>query len=248
MSMGRKTHSNVMRARKTEYVGQGVEDPRWFVGFDWFMLFFAAVFSAVVVTTMYQTTSAELVDIAVYQLILGMAGVMMGTTINIRKTALTSGIRVGMPNRKDGEEVFLYVTGGFIALEVFNRTTSMVQFNAWSGFAIEPAMNIAITAAVMEEALYSFALTTFFFIAILYMIVKVMRRYTMVEYNAAMIMASIIVGIFFVLIHVGVYGFEPIIVIQLFVNRMIYAIVYIKTRNLTVPTALHLLHNFMIFI
>jgi membrane protease YdiL (CAAX protease family) len=153
-----------------------------------------------------------------------------------------------MPNRKDGEEVFIFVTGGFITLEVFNRVTSLIQFNAWSSFEIAPAMNIAITAAVMEEALYSFALTTFFFIAILYMVVKAVGRYTMVEYNAAMIMASVIVGVLFVLIHVGVYGFEPVIVIQLFVNRMIYAIVYIKTRNLTVPTALHLLHNFMVFV
>jgi hypothetical protein len=238
-----------MNARmKKQHKGQGGEDSRWVVGFEWIMLLIAALFSGIIVTTMYQTVDAEIVDIAVYQIILGLAGVMMGTTINIRKTRLTSGIRVGMPGKKDAEEIFLYVTGGFIGLEIFNQATSMIRFNAWSNLQIEPAMNIALTAAIMEEALYSFAMTTFFFIAILYMIVKIVGRYTTVEYNAAMVVASMIVGVFFVLIHIGVYGTDPTIVLQLFVNRFVYAAMYIKTRNLTVPTLLHLIHNFMVFI
>jgi hypothetical protein len=249
--MGRKSHSHVFSKRKKMQLSAPsgeVEDNRWFIGFDWFMLLFAALFSGIMVTTLYQTTDPEIVDIAVYQLILGIAGVMMGIGINIRKTKLTAGINVGMPTKKHAEKVFVYVTAAFIGLEIFNRASGMIRFSAWSELAIEPAMNIALTAAVMEEALYSFAFTTLFFIAMLYMVVKVVGRYTQTEYNIAMVMASVLVGVLFVLIHVGAYGFQPTIVIQLFVNRTVYAGIFIKTRNLTVPTLLHIIHNFLVFV
>jgi hypothetical protein len=238
-----------MAARKKKQTsGQGDDDNRWVIGYEWFLLLFAAVFSGIMVTTMYQTVGQEIVDIAVFQLIIGLAGIMMGTTINVRKTNLTAGITVRMPTKKDGEKLFMYVTAGFIALEIFNFVSGSIRFNAWSDIALEPAMNIALTAAVMEEAFYSFALTTFFFTAALYVVVKLVGRYTEVEYNIAMVMASIFVAVFFVLIHIGVYGFQPNIVIQLFVNRAVYAGVYIKTRNITAPTLIHLIHNFMVFI
>ena len=248
--MGRKSHSHTMAARAKREVNrqEDGEDNRWKIGFEWFMFLFAAIFSGLMVTTMYQTTSPEIVDIAVFQMVLGIAGVMMGSTINIRKTRLTAGINVGMPTKKDAESVFVYVTAAFIGLEIFNYVSGSIRFNAWSQLAIEPAMNIALTAAVMEEALYSFALTTFCFTAALYVVVKLVGRYTETEYTIAMVMASIFTGVLFVLIHVGVYGFQPNIVLMLFVNRVVYAAVYIKTRNLTVPTLLHIIHNFMVFI
>lgn len=222
---------------------------KWFVGYDWMLLFFAAVFSGLIVTTMYQTTDPEIVDIAVYQLILGMVGLLMGITMNVKKSAVTPGIRVGMPTREDGEKIFVYVTGGFIGLELFNRVITEVKFSAWDSIPdIDAQMNIALTASVMEEALYSLAFTTFFFAVFLYMIVKVTARYNEGIKTAAMFITAIMVGALFVAIHVGVYGFNPQVVIMLFVNRVVYAILFIKTKNLTVPTLLHLAHNLMVFL
>ena len=209
-------------------------------------------FSGIIVTTMYQTTSPEIVDIAVYQLILGMVGLMIGTTMNVRKGVVTPGLRVGWPSREDGEKVFVYVTGGFIGLEIFNRLISSVKFSTIGDVldlaTIDVSANIALTAAVMEEALYSLAFTTFFFAISLYMIVKVTARYDEGIKIFAMVSASIMVSVLFVLIHVGAYGFDPQIIIMLFVNRFVYSILFIKTRNLSVPTLLHLSHNAMLFL
>jgi membrane protease YdiL (CAAX protease family) len=216
------------------------------------LLFFAAVFSGLIVTTMYQTTDSEIVDIAVYQLILGMVGLLMGVTMNVRKSAVTPGLRIGMPSREDGEKIFTYVAGGFIGLEIFNQVVSSIRFSTFGDWfdrmTMDAQVNIALTASVMEEALYSFAFTTFFFAVFLYMIVKVTARYNEDIKTAAMVSASIMVGVLFVLIHVGVYGFNPQAVIILFVNRMVYSMLYIKTKNLSVPTLLHLAHNAMVFL
>jgi membrane protease YdiL (CAAX protease family) len=226
---------------------------KWFVGYDWMLLFFAAVFSGIIVTTMYQTTDPEIVDIAVYQLIIGMVGLMIGTTMNVRKGVVTPGLRIGMPTREDAEKVFVYVTGGFIGLEIFNQVVSSIRFSVIGDTIseitnLDASVNIALTASVMEEALYSFAFTTFFFAVFLYMVVKVTARYNEGVKTAAMVSASIMVGVLFVLIHVGVYGFNPQAVIMLFVNRVVYSMLYIKTKNLTVPTLLHLAHNAMVFL
>jgi membrane protease YdiL (CAAX protease family) len=234
---------------KKRQIVEDSEKRKWFVGYDWMLLFFAAVFSGIIVTTMYQTVAQDVVDIAVYQLILGMVGLMIGTVINIRESAIIPGIRVGMPDRKSGEEMFLYVAGGFIGLELFNNVISQVRLSAIGDIAgqltIDTQVNIALTAAVMEEALYSFAFTSFFFAIVLYMIVKMTAQYNETVKLIAMTIAAIGVGVLFVVIHIGAYGFQPNIMIMLFVNRFVYALLYIKTRNLSVPTILHLLHNFL---
>jgi membrane protease YdiL (CAAX protease family) len=244
--MARTKFSHTVNKQQRE---KEADKEKWFLSYDWMLLFFAAIFSGIIVTTMYQTTSPEIVDIAVYQIILGMVGLMIGTTMNVRKGVVTPGLRVGMPTREDGEKIFVYVTGGFIGLEIFNQVITSVKFSVFDNIPqVDAQMNIALTAAVMEEALYSFAFTTFFFAIFLYMIVKVTARYNEGVRTAAMVSASIMVGVLFVLIHVGVYGFDPNIVIMLFVNRFVYSILYIKTRNLSVPTLLHLAHNAMIFL
>lgn len=234
---------------KKRQIARESEKQKWFVGYDWMLMFFAAVFSGIIVTTMYQTVDQEIVDIAVYQLILGMVGLMMGTVINIRESTVIPGIKVGMPDREDGEELFLYVAGGFIGLEIFNQFISEVRLSVFGDvferMTIDAKVNIVLTAAVMEEALYSFALTTFIFSLVLYMIVKVTAQYNEMIRNAAMIIAAVATGVLFILIHIGIYGLQPNIMIMLFVNRFIYALLYIKTRNLAVPTLLHLAHNFL---
>ena len=244
--MARTKFSHAVNKRNKQ---KEADKEKWFLGYDWMLLFFAAVFSGLMVTTLYQTTDPEIVDIAVYQLIMGMVGLMIGATMNARKGVVTPGLRVGMPSREDGEKVFFYVTAAFIGLEIFNQVISSVRFSVFDHIPqVDAQMNIAFTAAVMEEALYSFAFTTFFFAVSLYMIVKVTARYDEGIKTAAMVSASIMVGVLFVLIHVGVYGFDPQIVIMLFVNRVVYSMVYIKTKNLTVPTLLHLAHNAMLFL
>ena len=244
--MARTKFSHTINAKQRE---KEADKEKWFLGYDWMLLFFAAVFSGLIVTTMYQTTDPEIVDIAVYQLIMGMVGLMIGATMNVRKGTVTPGLRVGMPNREDAEKMFLYVTGAFIGLELFNQVITSVKFSVFDNIPqVDAQMNIALTAAVMEEALYSFAFTTFFFAVFLYMVVKVTARYDEGIKTVAMVSASIMVGVLFVLIHVGVYGFNPQVVIMLFVNRFVYSMVYIKTKNLSVPTLLHLSHNLMVFL
>ena len=247
--MPRQKFSHVVNKRLQ---ARQADKEKWFVGYDWLLLFFAAVFSGIIITTMYQTTDPEIVNIAVYQIILGVVGMIMGVVINMTKGGVIPGLRVGAPNGDDAEKVFVYVSGTFIGLELFNQILSSVRFSVFGDWfermTINAQMNIALTAAVMEEALYSFAFTTFFFAIFLYIAVRATRSYNEGIKSVSMFFAALMVAVLFVFIHVGVYGFNPQAVIMLFVNRFVYALVYIKTKNLTVPTLLHVLHNFMIFI
>ena len=238
----RKKFSHTVGKRQRE---KEADKEKWFLSYEWMLLFFAAAFSGIVVTT-FQTVDPSVVDIAVYQIIIGVVGLMMGVVMNIKKGVVTPGLRWGFHTRDDVEKLFVYVTGGFIGLELFN-TISGGLFNPYSSYSMGVQFNMALTAAVMEEALFSFAMTTFFFAVFLYMAVKVLNRYNEDVKTGAMVSAAIMVAIFFVLMHAAVYGFQPEIVLQLFVNRFVYAIIYIKTKNLVCPTILHILHNAMFF-
>jgi len=232
-------YSHTFKKRRWQ---EKLKEYQWFVGYDWILFFFAAIFSGLMITTMYTDIDPELVDIAVYQLIMGVIGLLMGLVINAKR------LRVSMPTQKDAEKMFTYVLSAFILLQIINNGILMADLSAFGTFQITPDMNIALTAAVMEEALYSFAFTTFFYTIFLYMIVRLLQKQSEEIKLAAQIIASAMVGLFFVFIHVGIYGVDPTIVAMLFINRAVYAFVYIRTRNLMVPTALHLMHNMLVLL
>ena len=236
------SHAVTKRERNKE-----ADKEKWFLSYEYMLLFFAAVFSGIIVTTMYQVVSSSIVDIAVYQIVMGLVGLLMGITMNIKRGVVTPGLRIGFHTRDDVAKLFVYVTSAFIGLTIFNNVSG-VLYSPFSSYSMDVQFNMALTAAVMEEALFSFAMTTFFFAVFLYMAVKVLKSYNENVKMGAMISASIMVSIFFIFIHAAVYGFQPEIVLQLFVNRFVYAIVYIKTKNLVAPTALHVLHNAMWFL
>jgi len=234
--MTRTRYSHTFKKRNWQ---DKLREYQWFVGYDWILFFFAAIFSGLMITTMYADVDPELVDIAVYQLIMGVVGLLMGLVINAKR------LRVSMPTQKDAEQLFTYVLSSFILLQIVNNGLLMADLSVFGTFQITPDMNIALTAAVMEEALYSFAFTTFFYTIFLYMLVRLLQKQSEEIKTVAQVIASAMVGLFFVFIHIGIYGVDPTIVAMLFINRAVYAFVYIRTRNLMVPTALHCLHNFL---
>ena len=222
------------------------DSDNWIVGWDFLLLFFAGMFSAFMVTTMFREADPVIVDIAVFQMIMAFGGMIFGIMATIKRGG-GIGVSVRPPTREDIEKAMPYMIGGFAVLAVVNRSIAMVGMSALLLATFGSDVNIALTAAVAEEAVYSFGFTTFFFKLFDYMTANIMGRNKMQE-NIAVMLSATAVSILFFAIHIGVYSTIFYIAVMLFVNRFVYALVYLKTRNLVCPTALHILHNSMCFL
>lgn len=237
-----KQFSPLLRSRR----GQIDDDESWIVGWDFLILFFGGMFSAFMVTTMFREISPDIVDIAVFQMLMAFGGIVFGIVATTKRSG-GIGIVVRPPSREDIEKTLPYIVGGFVVLSIINfgiasvGGLSVYLLSSWNS-----NMNIAITAAVVEEAVYSFGFTAFFYKIFDYMTANVLGR-NEVQQNAAIVLTSLLVGVLFFAIHLGVYGASFGIASMLFINRFVYAIIYLRTRNLVVPTSIHLIHNAMVF-
>jgi membrane protease YdiL (CAAX protease family) len=216
------------------------------MGWDFLLLFFGGMFAAFMVTTMFRDVDPLMVDIAVFQMMMAFGGMIFGLIATMKRKG-GIGVSVRPPTREDIEKTMPYMIGGFAVLAVVNRVIAMAGMSALLLATFNADMNIALTAAVAEEAVYSFGFTTFFFKLFDYITANIMGRNKMQE-NVAVGIATVAVSVLFFAIHIGVYGTVFYIAAMLFINRFIYALVYLKTRNLVCPTALHILHNAMTFI
>ena len=239
---GKFSHFSRQEKRRLDNIDDG---GKWIVGWDYLLLFFAGMFSAFMVTTWYSGISPAIVDVAVFQMMLGFGGMIFGLIMSItRKGEL--GISVRPPTRKDIETAAPYVMGAFIVLVIVNRSLANIGLISVLLTGFSGDMNIALTAAVVEEAVFSFGFTTFFFKLFNYMTANIMGR-SKDQLYVAQGLAAIAVSILFFALHIAVYGTIFTVAAMLFINRFVYAIAYLRTRNLVVPAGLHLIHNFMCF-
>lgn len=215
------------------------------MGYDYLIFFFSALFAAAMTTTMFRDVSQELVDIATFQIQIGIGGMLFGVVVSVTKKGVI-GFVARPPTMKDIKKAVPYIMGGFIFLSIFNRIIVELGFRTSLLVTFSADMNIALTAAVMEEALYSFGFTILFYKVLAYMAHNTIGKNEVGE-NVAILGAAFMVSVFFVFIHIGVYGLEREIIILLFVNRFVYSLTFMKTRNLMVPCSLHLLHNLISF-
>lgn len=222
-----------------------VDSDNWIVGWDFLLLFFGGMFAGFMVMTMFRDIDPVIVDIAVFQMLMAFGGMIFGLIATMKRSGKI-GISVRPPSREDIEKAMPYIIGGFAVLAVINRFIAMAGMSALVLATFNADMNIAIIAAIAEETVYSFGFTTFFFKIFDYMTANIMGRNKMQE-NIAVMLAATAVSVLFFAIHIGVYGTVFYIAVMLFINRFVYALTYLKTKNLVVPTALHLLHNVMTF-
>lgn len=222
------------------------DEDSWIVGWDYLLLFFGGMFSALMVTTMFRDIAPDIVDIAVFQMMMAIGGIVFGLVATTKRSG-GIGISVRPPNREDIEKTLPYIIGGFVLLSIINMAIATTGLSIYLMSSWNANMNIAITASVVEEAVYSFGFTAFFFKIFDYMTSNTMGK-NKVQQSTAIVMASVVVSFLFFFIHIAVYGSGFGIAAMLFINRFVYAIVYLRTRNLVVPTAIHLINNAMFFL
>ena len=97
--------------------------------------------------------------------------------------------------------------------------------------------SIALTSSVFEEPIFC-GMGLMFYVIFL----KVFRSNTII----AAIVSTFIVAMLFAMIHIGVYGLSIAAMLYLVVGRVIYNLVFLKTRTILTPTLAHFGHNFMV--
>ena len=97
---------------------------------------------------------------------------------------------------------------------------------------------IVSTSAVFEEP---------FFCALGLLFYLVFKKYIKDE-NIAILLSSLPVAAIFAAIHLGVYNLSWDTMLVLAIARVVFNMVFLKTRTLLAPTTAHLFHNFLIMI
>jgi hypothetical protein len=209
-----------------------------YVGYDSIILFVAAALSMFVLVQYFQRPdmSMDLFFIALIQLMMGIAGFMLGYMISKDEISIT------YPTRKRINET--YGTGSVYAAIVMLLNTFVVKTQSGmvafeTGFMSE--WNVPLTAAIVEDAFFSL------FIAILFYktFKKMFRDKGSFGDILAILFASIFTGVFFMMIHMNVYGRQGLILFLMMFNRIIYTVVFLKHRNFSMVVWMHMAHNIL---
>lgn len=218
-----------------EFEGEG----EIYIGYDAIFLFAISVMGTFTLAQFFQRPDLpiDLFFIAIIQTLMGISGFLLGYMIS------KDDIVIKYPTKKRRNET--YFTGSVYAAIVMlldsfiNRTqTGMWGFNV-ELFAGE--WNIPLTAAVVEDAFFSL------FIAILFYKIfsKMFRAKGPLGNILAIVFASIFTGVFFMMIHMNVYGARGLVLFLMMFNRIIYTLIFLKHRNFSMMVWMHIFHNIL---
>lgn len=191
------------------------------VGYDAFVIIALFIFASFIPTVATDLTS-KLSLIGISQILMTSIGLIGGFMVN-RKV-----IKVGMPDDDMVYKSFTTLMMSFIVLKliaiVIPVTTSLFSSD----------VEIVMMAAVAEESFFGLFLTTLFYRVFMYIF----------NNNIITNIVSLsLVGGFFAIMHIGVYGLNMNIMIILFISRIILSYSLLYSKNFSVPILVHFLYN-----
>ena len=231
--MSTYVHKQLILNRQTEGEGE------LYVGYDSIVLFTFAVIGTFVLAQFFQRPDMpmDLFFIAIIQTLMGISGFLLGYMISKDE------IVIKYPTKKRRNET--YFTGSVYAsiVMLIDSYINKTQTGMW-GFRIDlfaGEWNIPMTAAIVEDAFFSL------FIAILFYKIfkKMFRSGGSFGDIMAIVFSSIFTGVFFMMIHMNVYGRQGLVLLLMMLNRIIYTLVFLKHRNFSMMVWMHLFHNIL---
>lgn len=200
-----------------------------FVGF-----MFVALFTMTYTQGAVEGTALTVYEVTIRQMLFG----LVGFTI-LFMSVLGGKLVFDWTNRKEPEPFDLrrgWLIWGLLAMvgaRVAGAIISPVSMSS-VGFL---SGTVALTSAVFEEPIFCGIGLMFYSI--------LLKAFRGNERNA-MLGSTAVVAVLFAMIHIGVYGLALPTIIYLMVGRVIYNLVFLKTRTILAPAIAHLGHNFLI--
>lgn len=219
--------------------GRAEEKDKWFLGLDYLLFVFIVGFGAIFTMVLGVGTESPLTQVVVFQMIFVLLGLMAFLFANIYPTF---NIRTGFPDEKDISNMFRWF---LILFPILLIMTTFLTVTLQS-VAVSPNMQTALTSAIVEEALFAAGAGTLLYNVILYILEETVGKSETVKIVTE-ISAAIGIAILFAVTHVGAYGFVFRFMLILFLNRLIYQIAYYRTKNIMLPTLMHIANNFLVF-
>jgi len=214
---------------------------RFYVGYDVILLFVIAVFiNAQVLFQYFQSADVpqDVIFIGMFQLIMGIGGFSVGLAIN-RDVIEIAKLDPAHKDRITGTYGYgTFFAGIIIIVDMFIGMATQSQFVLQSGIA-NIDFNIPLTAGVVEEALFSLTLAI-----LLYKVFKeVFKGSGMMAEPMAIMFSSAFTAVFFAMIHLYVYATALEALLMMFINRIIYTVIFLKFKNFSMIVWMHLCHN-----
>lgn len=210
-----------------------------YIGYDAIVLFAMSVMGTFTMAQYFQSPDLpmDLFFIAIIQTLMGISGFLIGFMIS------KDNIVVEYPSKFRRNET--YFTGSVYAsiVMLLDSFINQSQTGMW-GFNVSlfsGEWNIPLNAAVVEDAFFSL------FIAIMFykIFARMFRSKGSFDNILAIVFASIFTGVFFMMIHMNVYGREGLVLFLMMFNRIIYTLVFLKHRNFSMMVWMHVFHNIL---
>lgn len=225
------------RAKKHDY--KDSESERWMIGFDYLVFLFIVGIGAVFSMVITYGTSNPLTQVSIMQMIFALLGLVLFLFANSYPEL---NIRSGLPTSDDVETQIRWF---FIIFPILLIMTTFFTVTMQSIIGVD--LQIALTSAIVEEALYAAGIGCL----LLNVLLAIMdAAFGSVSFPMRILMeliAAIAVALFFALSHIGAYGLSFRHMITLFVNRLAYQMAFYRTRNLMLPTLMHVFNNWLVF-
>ena len=218
--------------------GRTEDKDKWFIGLDYLLLVFIVGFGAIFSMVLTVGSDSPLTQIVVFQMLFVLLGMMIFLFANIYPKF---NIRAGVPTEHDVSLMLRYI---LILFPILLIMTTFLTVTLQS--AIGANMQTALTSAIVEEALFAAGAGTLLYNVLLHVLERTIGKSQMTKYITE-VTAAIAIAILFAVTHVGAYGFVFRYMITLFLNRFIYQIAYYRTKNIMVPTVMHLMNNWLVF-
>lgn len=229
--------------------GRDIGKGSFVVGIVFLILFMTATITAVLTLTALQVTGGAAYDAAMIQLLTGFGGLGVGAFLSF------TGVVV-IRRYETYEDLWSWDRGwviwgiiGFTGARLVNTLFQISYIPITLNLSWQETLNIVLSAAVFEEALFSLAFSTLLFIAL-----KQALSYKLVpQFGADManwiiiVLASFVVSLIFMQLHVGA-GLSPAHLSYTFIARFVYNLVYLRSRNIMAPVGAHMLNNYLLFV
>lgn len=219
----------------------------FYVGYDVVLLFVIAVFlSAQVLFQYFQSPeiSQDLIFIGIFQLLMGIGGFSIGLAINKDVIEIT---QLDPAHKNRITETYGYGTffaGIVIIVDMFIGMATQSSFGLMATLPNLEFEAIPMTAGIVEEALFSLTIAI-----LLYKIFKqIFKNQGVMAEGLAIMFSSAFTAVFFAMIHLGVYATAMDALLMMFINRILYTVIFLKYKNFSMVVWMHLFHNLTVMV
>ena len=241
-----------MKKIRTTSLSRGMKstgEGTFVVGIVFMILFMIATMASILTIATLQATKGVAYDAAIMQLMTGFGGLGVGLFL-----AMIGVVKI--KKEETWEDLWSWNRGwivwgiiGFTGARVVNTIFQTGYIATSLSLSWEETLNIVVSAAIFEEALFALGFTT-----LIYLALKQGLEWRLIPSFGKetakwiiILIACLVSSTLFSQMHIGAQ-YTAAQLQYAFIARFVYSLIYLRSRNIMAPVFAHSLNNYLLFI